>query len=172
MVCLWAWTLACFWIQITIYDHIPIYNLNDCIFTLQIEHRRESLRQMFGTPCHKWHHRGKFPFKLTLQLLKVLVVTLQVGIVTDQIGHVIHTPHFRLQISSILYNTHFTFVTVMCLSESIGWFLKSDVRWSLPIMVRSCREFWSSKDILEPGPGRIPWENSRSSYKMVEGVSS
>ena len=70
---------------ITINDHVPIYNVHDCIFTSQIEHRRESLRQMFGTPCHKWHHRGKFPFKLTLQLLKVLVVTLQVGIVTDQV---------------------------------------------------------------------------------------
>lgn len=49
------------------------------MFFLQVEMRREKLVAMFGTPCHKWNSRRKFPFKLTLQLLKVLVVTLQVS---------------------------------------------------------------------------------------------
>ena len=140
--------LACFWIEITINDHVPIYNVHDCIFTSQIEHRRESLRQMFGTPCHKWHHRGKFPFKLTLQLLKVLVVTLQVGIVTDQVmWFTCHISGYWLETSR---KTHYTFVTVGCLSESTGWSFKSVPRWSSPIMVGCCREFWSTTDILEP----------------------
>lgn len=39
---------------------------------------RRKLKYFFMSPCDKYHAKGRKPFKLALQLLKIIIVTLQV----------------------------------------------------------------------------------------------
>lgn len=39
---------------------------------------RRKLKYFFMSPCDKYHAKGRKPFKLGLQLLKILIVTVQV----------------------------------------------------------------------------------------------
>lgn len=39
---------------------------------------RRKLKYFFMSPCDKYHAKGRKPFKLALQLLKIVVVTVQV----------------------------------------------------------------------------------------------
>lgn len=41
---------------------------------------RRKLKYFFMSPCDKYHAKGRKPFKLVLQLLKILIVTVQVGL--------------------------------------------------------------------------------------------
>ena len=57
-----------------------IYDSNE--FSSQrnsIEVMRKRLRSHFMTPYQKFKHRGRKPWKLLLQLLKLVIVTVQVG---------------------------------------------------------------------------------------------
>lgn len=40
---------------------------------------RRKLKYFFMSPCDKYHAKGRKPFKLGLQLLKIIIVTVQVG---------------------------------------------------------------------------------------------
>lgn len=40
---------------------------------------RRKLKYFFMSPCDKYHAKGRKPFKLGLQLLKIITVTVQVG---------------------------------------------------------------------------------------------
>lgn len=50
-----------------------------------VDHEEEALRRklkyFFMSPCEKYQAKGRKPFKLGLQILKVLIVTIQVFIV-------------------------------------------------------------------------------------------
>lgn len=46
----------------------------------QEEALRRKLKYFFMSPCDKYHAKGRKPFKLVLQLLKILIVTVQVGL--------------------------------------------------------------------------------------------
>lgn len=39
---------------------------------------RRKLKYFFMSPCDKYHAKGRKPFKLGLQLLKIIIVTMQV----------------------------------------------------------------------------------------------
>lgn len=39
---------------------------------------RRKLKYFFMSPCDKYHAKGRKPFKLGLQLLKIVIVTVQV----------------------------------------------------------------------------------------------
>lgn len=39
---------------------------------------RRKLKYFFMSPCDKYHAKGRKPFKLGLQLLKIIIVTVQV----------------------------------------------------------------------------------------------
>lgn len=41
---------------------------------------RRKLKYFFMSPCDKYHAKGRKPFKLGLQLLKIIIVTVQVGV--------------------------------------------------------------------------------------------
>lgn len=40
---------------------------------------RRKLKYFFMSPCDKYHAKGRKPFKLVMQLLKIFIVTVQVG---------------------------------------------------------------------------------------------
>lgn len=40
---------------------------------------RRKLKYFFMSPCDKYHAKGRKPFKLGLQLLKIIIVTVQVA---------------------------------------------------------------------------------------------
>lgn len=42
------------------------------------EDLRRKLKYFFMSPCDKYHAKGRKPFKLGLQLLKIIIVTVQV----------------------------------------------------------------------------------------------
>lgn len=42
---------------------------------------RRKLKYFFMSPCDKYHAKGRKPFKLGLQLLKIIIVTVQVDAV-------------------------------------------------------------------------------------------
>lgn len=44
---------------------------------------RRKLKYFFMSPCDKYHAKGRKPFKLALQLLKIIIVTVQVGTVSN-----------------------------------------------------------------------------------------
>lgn len=44
------------------------------------ERMRSRLRYYFMNPLEKWEARRQFPYKLTLQLIKIFLVTLQVSV--------------------------------------------------------------------------------------------
>ena len=53
---------------------------------------RRKLKYFFMSPCDKYHAKGRKPFKLGLQLLKIIIVTVQVNtdlelIISVIIGH-------------------------------------------------------------------------------------
>lgn len=43
------------------------------------EELRRKLKYFFMSPCDKYHAKGRKPFKLVLQLLKIIIVTVQVS---------------------------------------------------------------------------------------------
>lgn len=45
---------------------------------------RRKLKYFFMSPCDKYHAKGRKPFKLGLQLLKILIVTVQVDTASVQ----------------------------------------------------------------------------------------
>lgn len=49
---------------------------DDCFEDEDLLRRR--LKYFFFSPCQKWQAKGKFPWKLILQLTKVVLVTIQV----------------------------------------------------------------------------------------------
>lgn len=44
---------------------------------------RRKLKYFFMSPCDKYHAKGRKPFKLGLQLLKIIIVTVQVDTVSS-----------------------------------------------------------------------------------------
>lgn len=44
---------------------------------------RRKLKYFFMSPCDKYHAKGRKPFKLALQLLKIIIVTVQVHKTTE-----------------------------------------------------------------------------------------
>ena len=47
--------------------------------TMRDEDRlRRKLKYFFMDPCHKWKAKRKFPWKLVLQIIKIILVTIQV----------------------------------------------------------------------------------------------
>lgn len=40
---------------------------------------RRKLKYFFMSPCDKYHAKGRKPYKLVLQLLKIIIVTVQVS---------------------------------------------------------------------------------------------
>lgn len=44
---------------------------------------RRKLKYFFMSPCDKYHAKGRKPFKLGLQLLKIIIVTVQVDTVSN-----------------------------------------------------------------------------------------
>lgn len=49
-----------------------------CASPLEEEALRRKLKYFFMSPCDKYHAKGRKPFKLILQLLKIIIVTVQV----------------------------------------------------------------------------------------------
>lgn len=45
---------------------------------MEEEALRRKLKYFFMSPCDKYHAKGRKPFKLILQLLKIVIVTVQV----------------------------------------------------------------------------------------------
>lgn len=43
------------------------------------EELRRKLKYFFMSPCDKYHAKGRKPFKLVLQILKIILVTIQVS---------------------------------------------------------------------------------------------
>lgn len=50
------------------------------------EELRRKLKYFFMSPCDKYHAKGRKPFKLILQLLKIIMVTIQVSEVKKKIN--------------------------------------------------------------------------------------
>ncbi len=46
----------------------------------QAERLRRKIKYFFMSPCQKYHARGRKPWKLALQIIKIAVITAQVGI--------------------------------------------------------------------------------------------
>ena len=46
--------------------------------TPSVEKMRRKLKFFFMNPCQKWRAKGKFPWKLIMQIVKIIVVTVQV----------------------------------------------------------------------------------------------
>jgi mucolipin 3 len=44
-----------------------------------VEHFRRRLKYFFMNPCEKYRARGRKPWKLMLQILKIAIITFQVG---------------------------------------------------------------------------------------------
>ena len=42
---------------------------------------RRKLKFYFMNPCEKWRAKKKFPWKLVLQLVKIVLVTIQVNVI-------------------------------------------------------------------------------------------
>lgn len=43
-----------------------------------MEHLRRKIKYYFMNPCEKYHARGRKPWKLVLQLIKIVIITIQV----------------------------------------------------------------------------------------------
>ena len=43
-----------------------------------VEHLRRKIKYYFMNPCEKYHARGRKPWKLLLQLIKIIIITIQV----------------------------------------------------------------------------------------------
>lgn len=41
---------------------------------------RRKIKYFFMNPCEKYHARGRKPWKLVLQIIKIAIITIQVGI--------------------------------------------------------------------------------------------
>lgn len=50
---------------------------------------RRKLKYFFMSPCDKYHAKGRKPFKLGLQLLKIIIVTVQVDSVSNLTSNII-----------------------------------------------------------------------------------
>lgn len=46
---------------------------------LEEEELRRKLKYFFMSPCDKYHAKGRKPYKLGLQILKIFIVTVQVS---------------------------------------------------------------------------------------------
>lgn len=53
-------------------------NLGAASFHPEEEELRRRLKYYFMSPCDKFRAKGRKPFKLVLQLIKILIVTIQV----------------------------------------------------------------------------------------------
>lgn len=57
-------------------------DLEGSLLQQQLEHEEEELRRkmkyFFMSPCDKYHAKGRKPYKLGLQILKIIIVTVQV----------------------------------------------------------------------------------------------
>ena len=57
-------------------------DLEGSLLQQQLEHEEEELRRkmkyFFMSPCDKYHAKGRKPYKLLLQILKIVIVTVQV----------------------------------------------------------------------------------------------
>lgn len=57
-------------------------DLEGSLLQQQLEHEEEELRRkmkyFFMSPCDKYHAKGRKPYKLGLQILKIIIVTIQV----------------------------------------------------------------------------------------------
>lgn len=47
---------------------------------------RRRLKYFFMSPCDKYHAKGRKPYKLVLQLLKIIIVTVQVHQFTESVS--------------------------------------------------------------------------------------
>lgn len=47
-------------------------------FSVDEKRLQKKLRYFFMNPCQKWQEKRKFPGKLVLQLIKIILVTVQV----------------------------------------------------------------------------------------------
>jgi len=61
---------------------------------------RRKLKYFFMSPCDKYHAKGRKPYKLGLQLLKILIVTVQVG--PDLCGLVVLMTSQREELNMII----------------------------------------------------------------------
>lgn len=43
-----------------------------------VEHLRRRIKYYFMNPCEKYHARGRKPWKLILQIIKIAIITIQV----------------------------------------------------------------------------------------------
>lgn len=43
-----------------------------------VEHLRRRIKYYFMNPCEKYHARGRKPWKLLLQIIKIAIITIQV----------------------------------------------------------------------------------------------
>lgn len=44
-----------------------------------VDNLRRSIKYYFMNPCEKYHARGRKPWKLLVQLVKIAIITVQVG---------------------------------------------------------------------------------------------
>lgn len=47
----------------------------------KVESLRRRIKYYFMNPCEKYHARGRKPWKLLLQLIKIAIITIQVDLV-------------------------------------------------------------------------------------------
>lgn len=55
-------------------DHQP-QTLEDL---LEVDRLRRKIKYYFMNPCEKYHARGRKPWKLVLQIIKIAIITIQV----------------------------------------------------------------------------------------------
>lgn len=55
-------------------DHRP-QNLEDLV---EVDCLRRKIKYYFMNPCEKYHARGRKPWKLILQIIKIAIITIQV----------------------------------------------------------------------------------------------
>lgn len=52
---------------------------HECLESLEnVETLRRRIKYFFMNPCEKYHARGRKPWKLVLQLIKIAIITVQV----------------------------------------------------------------------------------------------
>lgn len=63
------------------HTHTAVRMASECVVNsnnLEFELRRK-LQYFFMSPCEKYRTRGRKPWKLALQLIKITIITIQVG---------------------------------------------------------------------------------------------
>lgn len=54
------------------HQSVPLEDLDD------VECLRRKIKYFFMNPCEKYHARGRKPWKLVLQIIKIAIITIQV----------------------------------------------------------------------------------------------